>query len=348
MVADADLQTLATSNEHFHAHHESFEMIERRRMRSVLEDLRKCCQSELALRSFEKFEDKLLMLKSGTPGETMKAASVITTTARAPEIPNTISKLRHPWLFGSTSNAAGVESRVTSVSKTISSNKAPSEAQKPNGLAKSKTTGNLAEYQAVEGKQHIGGFVASSSHKFQHSRQPSNLSIQAQMNAKALREREERATKRAEETKRRVNSTGLQCAGGPPVAHKIVRRSEKADCRSGSQKMEYSGVREKRTVNYSENRKTSVVDAQLHTQGKERVLRMERQTSEPRELQRRTNRQSSGELLKTMVTGGLKGVRRMGRSLTGRSEMEDFDQPFRSDLYNKRGTSRSNEVGAAF
>ena len=101
-------------------------------------------------------------------------------------------------------------------------------------------------------------------------------------------------------------------------------------------------------MDHSENRNTSVADARLQAQGKEEGRRTERQMSEPRELQRRTNRQSSGELLKNIVTGSLKGVRRMGRSLTGRSEIEEFYQPFRPNLYEKRWASRSSEVGAAF
>jgi hypothetical protein len=380
-VSIANMQRAPDNDEHINTQRESFETAERRRMRFILEDLRSCCQSELALKSFEKFEDLFLMMKSGTPTESIKPATVMTTTAGATDVPNTISKLRHPWIFGSTANASNattVGSKITSVSKTISSNKVLPIADGTNGIVKSKTTGNLAKYQGVEENPRIGGSAALSSNKMQHTRQPSNLSIQAQMNARALREREERAARRAEETKRRVDSTSLSGAGR--IAHPIGRRSEKAEYRPSSKKMKDSGrqVRpsprrrvtqevqeqaparrsslvatstgspEKRFMDHSENRNTPVADARLQGQGKKEGRVVERQMSEPRELQRRTNRQSSGELLKNMVTGGLKGVRRMGRSLTGRSEIEEFDQPCRPNLDEKRWASRSSEVGAAF
>lgn len=79
---------------------------------------------------------------------------------------------------------------------------------------------------------------------------------------------------------------------------------------------------------------------------------VERHVSAPRKLWRRTNRQGSGEMLKNMVTGGLKGVRRMGRSLTGRSELDELGQLLPrvvngSDSGEKRWVSGISEVGAA-
>lgn len=365
VVSIAKMQTAPDNDEHSNTQSESFETAERRIIRSVLEDLRSCCQSELALKSFEKFEDLFVMMKSATPAETIKPVTVVTTTIGATDVANTISKLRHPWIFGSTTNASNattVGSRITSVSKTVSSNKVLPISDRTNCIVKSKTTGNLAKYQAVEENPRVGGSAALSSNKMQHIRQPSNLSIQAQMNARALREREDRAARRAEETKRRVNSTSLSGIAG--IAHPIGRRSEKAEHHPGSEKMDNLGRNvklsprervikevqeqaparrslvikktstsgpEKRFMHHSKSRNTSVADARLQAQG-EAGRRIERQMLEPRELQRRTNRQSSGELLKNMVTGSLKGVRRMGRSLTGRSEIEEVDQPFRPDL----------------
>ena len=57
-------------------------------------------------------------------------------------------------------------------------------------------------------------------------------------------------------------------------------------------------------------------------------------------------------MLKSMVTGGLKGVRRMGRSLTGRTELDELAQSTNrcasgSDLGEDRWMRRGDGIGAA-
>jgi hypothetical protein len=307
MVSIADMLATGGCDEDFGPQHESFETTERRRLRSVLEDLRACCQSELALRSFEKFEDTLLMMKSGQPIETMKPAAVMMMPAAGTrEVPNTISKLRHPWLFGSTSST----STISSASKTSPSTKIHPSVDKPNGLVKSKTTGYLAEYSTVGVTPSIGGSAALSSNKSQHTRQPSNLSIQAQMNARALREREGRATRRAEEIKKRVNSTGFQVTGGPPIVRRAdhhpnservenpiqqVKQSprgqllqelpEHAQARRPSDKRTTStGRPDKQAMDCSENRGASVTDTRMQTKSEVKALKTEVQMSGVRTL----------------------------------------------------------------
>ena len=379
VVCVANHQSAPENGERANPPQAPFETADRERVLAVLEDMRSCCQSELALKSFEDFENSYLLIKSWTPAETTKPGALTRSIAGVTDIPTTISKLRHPWTIRSTSSAMTVGSRV---SRTISSNKVLAMAEKANGLVKSKTTSNLAEHQMDAGKPSANRSADTPGSKVRHTRQPSTLSIQAQTNARVLREREERATRRADETKRRVNSISI--SGTAVIAQSIAGRSkeaqgltksERTDTLSRPVKIPSKGhgmqdtyeqpqtrsprvgtttisSSDRRPMESSAKRNASVILADTVVIGKEEALGAEWQGSASRELRPRTNRQSSGEMFKNMVTGGLKGVRRMGRSLTGRSELEELGQPFDRiasglDLGERRWVSQGDRFGTA-
>ena len=374
-------QSASEDGKHANTQQAPFETADRERVLAVLKDMRSCCQSELALKSFEDFENSYLLTKSWTPAETTKPGALARSNAGATDIPTTISKLRHPWTIGSTSSTMTVGSMV---SRTISSNKVLAMAENAKGLVKSKTTSNLAEYQIGAGKPSANRPADPPGSKSRHTRQTSTLSIQAQSNARVLREREERAARRADETKRRVSSISISSTA--VIAQSIAGRSDKAQDIAKSEKTDTLGRQlripskrhgmlleeackhrqvqsppvasttisssDKQPIESSAECNTSVSTADLEVLGKEEARGAKWQSSALRELRPRTNRQSSGEMLKNMVTGGLKGVRRMGRSLTGRSELEELGQPFRRvtsglDSGERRWASQGDRFGMA-
>jgi hypothetical protein len=362
--------------------YQSYESVERQRTRRSLDNLRSFCKTEKALQSFEKFEETLLISKSMAPAGMNEPSTALNRTAVAEDMLTASSKPRHPWLFGSmnsTTSLSTAASRISSVSKSTANNKVPSMVDKAGGLAKSKTTGNLAATGIhLRGeKEKVVGAAALRVGKTQHTRQISNFSVQAQMNARALRERDERAVRRADEAMRRVSSrsassTLISAQAGkqkPQVHHKSDsveagrQEAELTQGRSQGQGVDAKqhpqrpsvistlGGFERKLIDTSENRKTSVANPSPRVLDQQQVSPRGRHNSEQRELRRRENRQSSGEILKSMVTGGLKGVRRMGRSLTGRGELEELSRISHTTSGSNVGQdswmSRRDEVGAA-
>ena len=78
---------------------ESFETVEYRRTRSVLEDLRSCCKTDKALKSFEKFEVSLLAQRSGVPLGISRPSIASKSTATSETKTPATNKPRHPWPF---------------------------------------------------------------------------------------------------------------------------------------------------------------------------------------------------------------------------------------------------------
>jgi hypothetical protein len=342
--------------------YQSYESVERQRTRRVLDDLRSFCKTEKALQSFEKFEETLLISKSMAPAGMNEPSTALNRTAGAEDILTASSKPRHPWLFGSmnsTTSSSTAGSRISSMSKSTTNNKVPSIADKAGGLVKSKTTGNLATtgIHLREEKEKADGVAALRVGKTQHTRQISNFSVQAQMNTRALRERDERAVRRADETMSRLSSrsassmlisaqAGKQSYQKSPVQHKydaVEARCQEVKLTQGRSQgqgvdakqhlrrpsaISTLGGFERRLIDTSENRKMSAANPSPRVLDQQQASTLGQHNSEHRELRRRENRQSSGEILKSMVTGGLKGVRRMGRSLTGRGELEELSRIF--------------------
>lgn len=334
---------------------QSSETVEHQRTRCVLAELRSTCKTAKALQSFETFEKTLLTSRSRTPLSINETSTALNATAGTEDKSTASSSLRHPWLFGSTMHSTTAAGRVSSVSKNTAANtRIPSTMDKSGGLVKSKTTGTLAAtgLRLQEGREKVIGATVLRVGKTQHTRQVSHLSVQAQMNAKALRERDERAVRRADETLRRVSSRSASSALISAQASKNNNQKARAQANLDAVEARRHRVRpshpnsliqrvdipnphprlpsavatlggfERRVSGRDENHKTSVADLSPRTLNQHQAH--PRQNSEQRELRRRENRQNSGEILKNMVTGGLKGVRRIGRSLAGRSELEEL------------------------
>ncbi|EXJ73650.1 uncharacterized protein A1O5_03412 [Cladophialophora psammophila CBS 110553] len=319
-----------------------FDNSERVRMNNALNELREHCKTEEALKSFDDFENTLLK-KIGISRQSLHRTGSLAFAGREVERKQGISGSSASRSFplnmsNSPSNASTPTSRISSVNAdavlTVNSKSFYGEG----AIAKSKTTGNLAALiPLIPKRQYV---VASSSlpksntvQPVSHRRRTSYFECSPETRAKAMKEREERASRRAAEAHRRSSSH-------MPVLDVTKSRGQSKDQGSSSRAVKISGAAQSQLN--SSNSKTdasgAVADSlsaamlesghvrpppntvsaalpsrvelvELSGGGKEKVVKS----------RRKTERQISGEMVKILFGAGMREVKKMGRRVSGMS-----------------------------
>ncbi|KIY03135.1 uncharacterized protein Z520_01602 [Fonsecaea multimorphosa CBS 102226] len=317
-----------------------FENSEKVRMNSVLNELKTHCKTGEALKSFEDFEN-ILLKKLGISRQSLHRAGSLAFAGKDVERKFSESNGFKPFLLNTSTspgNASTPTSRISSVNAEAVVTE-PSKAFYGDGtMAKSKTTGNLASLIPLIPKRQyvIANNSLPKSNTVQlasHGRKTSYFDCSPETRAKAMKEREERASRRAAETHRRANSqlpaVGVVKSRGqsmvPASSSKTVKVSgsvptqlntsclkvepEEAVTDSLSVAMLESGHVRPPPSPVRQALPSRVELVEVPGGGKEKVVKS----------RRKTERQISGERVKTLFGAGMREVKKMGRRVSGMS-----------------------------
>ncbi|OQV02516.1 hypothetical protein CLAIMM_07703 [Cladophialophora immunda] len=319
-----------------------FENSEKVRMNSALNELKEHCKTEEALTSFEDFEN-ILLKKLGISRQSLHRAGSLAFGGKEAEkkLATSGSNGFKPFsLNRSTSpgNMSTPTSRISSVNAEAVLIDTSKAFYGDGTMAKSKTTGNLASLiPLIPKRQYI---IASNSlpksntvQLASHRRKASYFDCSPETRAKAMREREERASRRAAEAHRRSNSqmpslTVVRSRGGSrdqassskavkisgPVQPQFSSSCSKVDGSGGvtsslSAAMLESGHGRPPQSTVSKTLPSRVELVEVPGGGKEKVVKS----------RRKAERQTSGERVKTLFGAGMREVKKMGRRVSGMS-----------------------------
>nr|KAK5445478.1 hypothetical protein LTR18_003396 [Exophiala xenobiotica] len=327
-----------------------FETAERARIRTSLKELRRCCMTEEALESFEDFEARLLE-KLGIQHQSLYRAESSVPSDSGPRLKPSGSGGLRPSMAWSLPRSPGNTSTPTSVVSSINAEAVmtsqPNAFYGEGGMAKSKTTGNLASLIPTIAKRQRVPMVKTdsepdTSESKSHRRKTSYFEFSAESQAQAMKEREARAARRAAETHRlsgsRVPSIGLvksesrnlesqSLSKAPALAQKardeiFGSKVHKFDpvMRSLDCAMLESGHGLPPTAPTPDAFSTPLEVITVNG-GEEKVIKS----------RRRRERQLSGEMVKNFFGAGVREVRKMGRRVGAMSlgSSEDLLSPGR-------------------
>ncbi|OAL24278.1 hypothetical protein AYO20_10705 [Fonsecaea nubica] len=319
-----------------------FENSEKVRMNSALNELREHCKTKEALKSFEDFEN-ILLKKLGVSRQSLHRAGSLAFGGKEVErrLGMSGSNGFKPFsLSMSTSPGHGStpSSRVSSVNAEAGLTETSRAFYGEGTMAKSKTTGNLASLiPLVPKRQHvIEGKSLPKSNTVQltsHRRRTSYFECSPETRAKAMKEREERASRRAAEAHRLSNpqmpsvsvfrSRGRSKDPVPSPMAVQISGSVQPQSFSSCCKVDASGeVTDSLSVAMLEsghvcpppkaanNTLPSRVElVKVPGGGEEKIVKS----------RRKTERQISGERVKTLFGAGMREVKKMGRRVSGMS-----------------------------
>ncbi|OAP65402.1 hypothetical protein AYL99_01374 [Fonsecaea erecta] len=317
-----------------------FENIEKVRMNSVLNELRTHCKTEEALESFEDFEN-ILLRKLGILRQSLRRVGSLAFAGKEVERRSETSASNgfKPFLLNTTAspgNASTPTSRISSVNAEAVLTEPSKTFYGGGNMAKSKTTGNLASLTPLIPKRQyvIANHSRPKSNTAQpasHRRRTSYFDCSPETRAKAMKEREDRAFRRAAEAHRRSNSQiplmGVVKSRGqskdpasssdavtisgsiPPRFSSSCSKVEAAEAVTGSLSaaMLESGHVRPPPIAVSRASPSRVQLVELPGGGKEKVVKS----------RRKSERQISGERVKTLFGASMREVRRMGRRVSG-------------------------------
>ncbi|KIW89380.1 uncharacterized protein Z519_10234 [Cladophialophora bantiana CBS 173.52] len=329
-----------------------FDNGERVRMNNALNELREHCKTEEALKSFDDFENALLK-KIGISRQSLRRAGSLAFAGKGVERKQGISESSGSRLFPlNMSNSPGNASTPTSRISSVNADAVPPESSKlfygEGAIAKSKTTGNLAALipliPLIPKRQYV---VASSSlpksntvQPLSHRRKTSYFDCSPETRAKAMKEREERASRRAAEAHRRssshmpvldvTKSRGQSKDQGS--SSRVVKISEAAQSQvnSSTSKIDASGaVADSLSAAMLENGYVPPPPNTMSTDLPSRVELVELSGGGKGKVvksRRKTERQISGEMVKILFGAGMREAKRMGRRVSGMSWPRSSDE----------------------
>ncbi|EXJ60243.1 hypothetical protein A1O7_04395 [Cladophialophora yegresii CBS 114405] len=309
-----------------------FESSEKVRMNSALEELRGHCKTSEALISFEAFEGSLLksmgisrqsLHRAGAVAYGTKVADRGLTASRT--MPLAMAVSHTPVTLSSSM------SRISSVNGEPAMTDASRTCYGEGNLTKSKTTGNLSSLIPIIPKRRhviITGPASkqNSVQQISHRRQSSYFEGSPETRTKALKEREQRAARRAAEAHWRSTSQALSPDGpsSRPPSGKVLEPGEMSQPQlvsysssiKGSDELSYSlsatalesghGRPPPVPTNVAPSRVELV---NMASGGKEKVIKS----------RHKPERQFSGDRVKTFLEAGVREVRKMGRRVSGMS-----------------------------
>ncbi|KAJ9646863.1 hypothetical protein H2204_000555 [Knufia peltigerae] len=325
-----------------------FDARERARIRLALDELRRCCMTDDALESFEHFEVALLK-KLGISHQSLyrdsKSLSGASDAGSRPRMAGCGGrKSGTTWNesqpFGSTSTST---SRVSSINAEAVMGKASRGVEGKGTLAKSKTTGNLASFIPKFASRQLVPFIKttyqsnSTDHKVHH-RRISHVGHTPESAEQTIEGRESHTASQMNATHWRSGSRipsfslansesrSLQSLSTPtatPPAEKersliFGKKIQKRDQVVGS--LDCAMMESGHTMPpYEEKSQAFFPQVQMVTvQGeKEKVIRS----------RRKSERQSSGEIVKNLFGAGVREVRKMGRRVGAMSIGSSDDLP---------------------
>ena len=337
-------RTRSSSSEDINlSQHGPSESTDGQRMQRVLGELQACCMTNDALKSFQQFDAALknrsvdtLGVYAVDGGDTWEHAAESNTGLRCPSYEPHV-KLEGARKPDSLPRVLGVPSGANAA---MSFN--TSKFLIRPGLVKSKTTGNLSSTIPPSSNVYLRSAAASTSTakvtaKAGHSRRPSNLEYTPEMRTKALKDQEARAAKRVTETKRKSsgkitssdafitkictldkNSGGQPCinknAGGPAASPYYTTTSENREAFLNSTESDDTITGSRTCVPFETGQNPDPLPPQTAGvgQGSEKIVEMLNGKRVVRS-RGRSERQISGEVVKTLFGAGIREVRRMGR-----------------------------------
>ncbi|KIW75279.1 hypothetical protein Z517_12053 [Fonsecaea pedrosoi CBS 271.37] len=319
-----------------------FENSEKVRMNSALNELREHCKTKEALKSFEDFEN-ILLKKLGVSRQSLHRAGSLAFAGKEVErrLGMSGSNGFKPFSLNmstSPGHASTPTSRVSSVNAEAVLTETSKAFYGEGTMAKSKTTGNLASLiPLIPKRQHvIEGKSLPKSNTVQltsHRRRTSYFECSPETRAKAMKEREERASRRAAEAHRLSNpqmpsvsvfrSRGRSKDPVPSPMAVQISGSVQPQFFSSCCKVDASGeVTDSLSVAMLEsghvrpppkaanNTLPSRVElVEVPGGGQEKIVKS----------RRKTERQISGERVKTLFGAGMREVKKMGRRVSGMS-----------------------------
>ncbi|KAI1625543.1 hypothetical protein EDD37DRAFT_648014 [Exophiala viscosa] len=313
-----------------------FESEERLRMYAALKELRQYCKTTIALGSFEDFEAGLLGNSGNTRGGHRRRASQI--VERVPEHEETKATGSggiRPLLSWGLSQSPGNTSTPTSWTSSVNAEAVMSSSSDAfyglGSLPKSKTTGNLASLIPITVKKQTARADNSSAkpgttEPTTHRRRTSYLDCSPELRAKVLKDREERAARRAAEAHRR-SSSRLPSQGAGTGGDQSQTRSQSSKP-SARLRLEQYQVTDSKIGNV-DNVMSPLDCAMLDTgHGVPPSISSGGSLTSPQvqvvnvsgggvekliKSRRKTERQSGGEMVKSLFGVGMREVRKMGR-----------------------------------
>lgn len=310
-----------------------FESSEKIRINSALTELRDHCKTAEALKSFEEFEGSLLK-RTGMSRQSLRRALV----TGANESDKGLSTSRTmPLAVGaptSPGNASSPMSCMSSVNAEAVLTGASKAFYGERNMAKSKTTGNLASLiPAIPKRQHFLNTgptqqpQPSATQRVSHRIKTSYFDCSPETRAKAMKEREERAARRAAEVLRRSGSqitsmdgpfsrkaSGKAAVGAKPALpqhvsynSKVSRFDQVGSSLSAGALESGHGLPPPLVAATTMPSRVEVV--YMSGGEKEKVIKS----------RRRAERQFSGERVKSLLGAGVREVKKMGRRVSGMS-----------------------------
>ena len=309
-----------------------FESSEKIRMNSALTELRDHCKNPEALKSFKAFEGPLLkklgisrtslhhaanLAHGREPGRRLTASQTMPLNRSMPDAPGT------PSSTVSRISSLNVEGVIGGASKSFYGQ---------GNITKSKTTGNLSAFiPTIPKRQHfvIGSppSNATTSREHDHRRKTSYFDCSPETRARAMKEREQRAARRAAEAHRRSTSNAFSSDGA--TSHKSSSKTSSTAEPARPQPISYrSKVGESDEVGFSlstaalesghgrpppplsvKSTPSRVDLVRVSSGGLEKVIKS----------RRNPERQFSGDRVKNLLGAGVREVRKMGRRVSGLS-----------------------------
>ncbi len=324
---------------------ELFDSSEKARIKAALIELRRSCRTPEAFKSFEEFETELLK-KTGISRQSLQRAGSLSSDLRNTDATSrwyTRGGVRPVgWnLPRSPRNMSTPTSTISSVKAEAVITGGPTSFYGAGGLAKSKTTGNLASFIPTFPRwaplpTATSESKLSNGERSSHKRRTSYFESSPEVRNKAMEEREERAARRAAGTHKRsfsgIRSLGLvksesksridsmspreSVHAEPYYAGTTGGKVDKFDSVSGPLDCAMLESGHAMPPPPTRNSISPRVDlVKVPGGGKEKVIRS----------RRRTERQISGDLVKNLFGAGMREVRKMGRRVGSMSWAESSD-----------------------
>lgn len=306
-------------------------------MNAALDELRSCCRTPDALSSFETFESKLLK-KLGMTRQNLNRASSFALDTRDADWKSRLSRGGRPtlttgWSLSQSPRNASTTSRISNVTAEAVMTGTSKIFYGESGLAKSKTTGNLASLIPAMTKRPTRA-TADSEPKSDMLEKPSDrrrtsyFECSPETRVRAMKEREDRAARRVAETRQRSCSRFPSLGIPKSETHGKIRQSsaritvradEEQSSMPGGKVNTYDAVVESLDCAMLESGHAipppatsmsvppRVQMVNVPGGGKEKVVKS----------RRKAERQTSGEMVKTLLGAGVREVKKMGRRVGG-------------------------------
>ncbi|KIV82119.1 hypothetical protein PV11_04249 [Exophiala sideris] len=315
---------------------ELFDNSERLRKDAALNDLRKDCKTAIALGSFEDFETGLLgKSETSRSGHRRRPSHIVGRVQSIGRMKAPGSGSVRPPMSWGMSQSPGDISTPTSWTSSVNAEAVMSSSSDAfyglGSLPKSKTTGNLASLIPITVKKQTARATNSSGKPSTtdppiHKRTTSYLGCSPELRAKVLKEREERAARRAADAHRRSSSrVPSRCADMNGDQTRMHLESLKTSVLLGKEQTKVSqtqaltlddvvepldratresehGVQPLMNVERAQN-SSQVQIVNVSGGGVEKVIKS----------RRKTERQSGGEMVKSLFGVGMREVKKMSR-----------------------------------